>query len=313
MNHRFKLHLEQIILKVERTVLKAHIFLLIVALIYGANYSIAKLVLNDGYIAPNGFILIRAGLGFVLFFLFHHFFIQERVERKDIPLIALCGLFGVAINQLCFFNGLKLTSSVHASLIMLTAPMLVLIASSILLKEKITLIRIVGLIIGASGAALLILNRSSSSAGEASIGGDLLILVNASSYAIYLVIVKRLMKKYNPLTIVKWVFFFGFLYVIPFGYKEFIQIQVQTFTTQIWLAVAFVIIGTTFLAYLLNAKALTLVNPTVVSAYIYLQPLVATIIAILFSAYRLEGTTILSAILISIGLYLSAFFNYQKK
>ena len=300
-------------MKVERTVLKAHIFLLIVALIYGANYSIAKLVLNDEYIAPNGFILLRAGFGFVLFFLFHRFFVRERVERKDIPLIAICGLFGVAINQLCFFNGLKLTSSVHASLIMLTAPMLVLIASSILLKEKITGIRIIGLIIGATGAALLILNRSSTSAGEASIAGDLLILVNASSYAIYLVIVKRLMKKYNPLTIVKWVFFFGFLYVIPFGFNEFIQIQVQTFTAQIWLAVGFVIFGTTFLAYLLNAKALTLVNPTVVSAYIYLQPLVATIIAILFSAYRLEGTTILSAFLISIGLYLSAFFSYQKK
>jgi drug/metabolite transporter (DMT)-like permease len=98
---------------VKKSLITAHIYLFIVALIYGANYTIAKSVLSDGYIGPNGFIFLRVSSGAILFFLFHKFFVNEKVEKKDLGLIALCGLFGVAINQLCFFNGLKLTSPVN--------------------------------------------------------------------------------------------------------------------------------------------------------------------------------------------------------
>lgn len=293
----------------KKSLIIAHFYLFLVALIYGANYTIAKGVLSDGYMGPNGFILLRVSSGALLFFLFHRLFVNEKVEKKDLGLIALCGLFGVAINQLCFFNGLKLTSPVNASLIMLTTPILVLIASSIYIKEKITIYKVIGIIIGAAGATLLILGNDNNPTNQSNIWGDLLILINASSYAIYLVLVKKLMKKYNPTTIVKWVFLFGVLYVFPFGIGEFVKTDPASFPMEIWLSIAFVIFGTTFLNYLLNAKALTIVNPSVVSAYIYLQPLVATIIAIVFSGFKLDKFTISSGVLIALGLYISAFYK----
>jgi drug/metabolite transporter (DMT)-like permease len=294
---------------VKKSVILAHIYLFIVALIYGANYTIAKGVLSEGYMGPNGFIFLRVVSGALLFFLFHKVFVNEKVEKKDFGLIALCGLFGVAINQLCFFNGLKLTSPVNSSLIMLTTPILVLIASSIYIKERITSSKIIGILIGASGATLLILGNDNNPTNQSDIWGDVLILINASSYAIYLVLVKKLMKKYNPTTIVKWVFFFGVFYVSPFGIKEFLETQPSTFPVNIWLSIGFVIFGTTFLNYLLNAKALTVVNPSVVSAYIYLQPLIATLIAIIFSGFTLDKTTLSAAALIALGLYVSAFYK----
>ena len=296
----------------ERKILIAHLFLFIVALIYGANYTIAKVVLDDGYIGPKGFILIRAVSGFILFFLFHKFFVKEKIQKKDFGLLALCGLFGVAINQMFFFIGLKLTSPINASLIMLTTPMLVLMISAIMIKEKITPIKVIGLTLGAVGATLLITGNKSGNGGEGNIIGDLMILVNATSYGIYLVLVKKLMQKYNPITIVKWVFFFGMLYVTPFGLGEFMEIDTQSFIPKVWYAIIFVILGTTFMTYLLNAKALKIVNPSVVSAYIYLQPLIASLIAIIFSSYSLNLRTILSAMIIGFGLYLSAFFNKAK-
>lgn len=297
----------------KKSLIAAHIYLFIVAVIYGANYTIAKGVLSEGYMGPNGFIFLRVSSGAILFFLFHKFFVNEKVEKKDLGLIALCGLFGVAINQLCFFNGLKLTSPVNASLIMLTTPILVLIASSLYIREKITLQKIIGILIGAAGASFLILGTNNNPTNQSSIWGDLLILINASSYAIYLVLVKKLMQKYNPTTIVKWVFLFGFFYVSPFGIKEFLATDPSSFPPNIWLSIAFVIFGTTFLNYLLNAKALTIVNPSVVSAYIYLQPLIATLIAILFSGFKLEKVTIYSGLLIAIGLYISAFYKKNNR
>ena len=297
---------------VKKSLITAHIYLFIVALIYGANYTIAKSVLSDGFMGPNGFIFLRVISGAILFFLFHKLFVNEKVEKKDLGLIALCGLFGVAVNQLCFFNGLKLTSPVNASLIMLTTPIMVLIASSLYIRERITIAKVIGIIIGAAGATLLILGTNNNPTSQSNIWGDLLILINASSYAIYLVLVKKLMKKYNPTTIVKWVFLFGVFYVSPFGIKEFLATDPSSFPPNIWLSIAFVIFGTTFLNYLLNAKALTIVNPSVVSAYIYLQPLIATIIAILFSGFKLDRVTIYSGLLIAIGLYISAFYKKLK-
>ena len=187
-----------------------------------------------------------------------------------------------------------------------------LISSSLYIRERITIAKVVGIIIGAAGATLLILGTNNNPTSQSNIWGDLLILINASSYAIYLVLVKKLMKKYNPTTIVKWVFLFGVFYVSPFGIKEFLATDPSSFPPNIWLSIAFVIFGTTFLNYLLNAKALTIVNPSVVSAYIYLQPLIATIIAILFSGFKLDRVTIYSGLLIAIGLYISAFYKKLK-
>ena len=283
---------------------KAHLALLSVALIYGANYTIAKNVLDQDYLKPNGFILLRVISGFVLFNAIHYLVIKEKVERKDLGLLAVCGLFGIAINQLFFFKGLGATSPVHASLIMVVTPIIVLIVSSIYLKERISGWKVLGILVGMMGAVLLIMKGNSDAGSMSSLKGDVFILINASSYALYLVFVKNLMKKYHPFTVMKWVFSFGLIVVIPFGIDDLTEVVWSSFPTEIWLAVGYVLLFTTFLAYLLNAYALSTVNPTTASAYIYMQPLIASTIAILWYDDQISWLKVLCGILIFGGVYL---------
>ena len=283
---------------------KAHIALFLAALIYGANYSIAKVVLDDGYIQPKGFILLRVATGVLLFTLLHRGWIREKIEKTDWWRLMLCGLFGVAINQLFFFVGLKRTFPIHASLLMTTTPILVLIISALLIRERITLRKVFGVILGAAGAVLLLTQGKQVGWSQTGLIGDLMVLVNATSYGVYLVLVRKLMLRYHPITVVRWVFSFGLLYVIPFGAGELFSVDWATFHTWIWLAVIYVLVFTTFFAYLFNAFALSVVSPAVVSFYIYLQPLLATVIALFMGQDQVDGIKVLSAFLIFSGVYL---------
>lgn len=284
--------------------LKSHIALTTVALIYGSNYIIAKDVMNGGYIGPVGFILLRVVSATILFWIFHSIFIKEKVDRKDLLYLAGCGVFGVAVNQICFFLGLEKTSPIHASLIMTSSPILVLIVSQILIRKGVSLRKILGIILGLIGAILLIVQAGSSSGTLSSIDGDLLIFVNAASYAIYLVMVKKMLAKYAPLTVIKWVFTFGLVYVLPLGWKEASTAAYETMSTSIWLSIGFVLLFTTFLAYLLNAFALSTLSASTASFYIYFQPLIATSISIFAGRESLQWYHILAAILLFSGVYL---------
>ena len=284
--------------------LKAHIALLIVALIYGSNYSIAKVVLDEEYMQPLGFILLRVISGVLFFHLFHLLFVREKIRRSDWWLFLLCGLFGVAINQMFFFLGLKKTTPINASLIMTTTPILVLVISALMIGERVTLRKVLGIIAGAAGAILLISYGQQVAFKREGLIGDLFVLTNATSYGIYLVIVKTLMRRYHPITVVKWVFTFGVLFVFPFGWRNLMATEWSSFPTYIWLAVAFVLLFTTFVTYLFNAYALVTVNPSVVSIYIYFQPLFATAIALLMAQDQLDWVKTISALLIFIGVYL---------
>lgn len=284
--------------------LKAHLALIAVALIYGGNYTIAKIVMDDGYLQPFAFIFLRGGVGLVLFWFFHTLFVREQVDRRDLPLLAVCGLFGVAINQLVFFAGLKMTMPINASLIMTTTPILVLLVSSAMLGETITRRKVVGILLGAAGAILLIAYGRQVAIGGQGLWGDLMIIINASAFGLYLVLSKPLMQKYHPITIVKWAFTFGFLIIIPFGYVPLRHTDWSAFTPLIWSSVAYVLICTTFLAYLFNAFALKVVHASVVSIYIYFQPLFATLIALAIGKDQLDGVKVLSGLLIFAGVFL---------
>ena len=284
-------------------ILLAHIALFFVNLIYALNYTIAKDVMPD-YINPSGFILLRVTGGVILFFITYVLFIRESVEKKDLIRLALCGLFGVAINQLFFFEGLNLTTPINAAIIMTVNPVLVIIISALLIGERITMRKIFGIVFGIVGASTLILNSGDISLDNNFFLGNILVFINATSYAIYLVLVKTLMTKYNPLTVMFFVFTFGLLFVVPFGYRDLLSIDIATFTNDIYLKVAFVVICTTFLAYLFNAFALKSLNPSVVSIYIYLQPVLASIIAISFSSDSIDFIKIVSSIFIFIAVFL---------
>ena len=284
--------------------LRGHLSLNFAALIYGANYTIAKEVLNNNYIQPNGFILFRVLTGFLLFGFLSRFFTREKVARKDYGLFVLCGLFGAAINMVFFFKGLKLTGPIHASLIMTTTPILVLLISAIILKEKITGKKILGILIGALGAILLISYGQEVGFGSQQLLGDVLVFINASSYGIYLVLVKSLMRKYHPFTVMSWVFLIGLCFVFPFGIRDALQINWHTFGPGIWIAFGYVLLFTTFFTYLLNSFALKTLNASVVSIYIYLQPLLASVIALMVGKDELTVEKLLAAALIFVGVFL---------
>ena len=198
----------------------AHFALFGANLIYALNYGWAKDVMemDGGYVPAFAFILLR-GIGGVSLFWLVSLFIYEKVERKDLIRLSVCGFFGIAANQLMFFSGLDLTTTIHASIIMVTSPIIVSIMALFLLKEIINFKKILGIGIGLVGALLIITNKED---GNSNFGlwGDVLIFLNATSYGLYLVLVKPIMHKYHPITVLKWIFTFGFIIIIPFGLYE---------------------------------------------------------------------------------------------
>lgn len=293
-------------------VVQAHIALLIVNIIYSANYSIAKEVM-PAYVQPFAFVVMRVGGALVLFWLVSSLFIKEKVDRKDLPRIALLAVCGVAVNQLLFLKGLSLTSPINASIIMVSNPIIVLLIAAMILKEKISFSKIAGITIGISGALLLLLFNKTFSFGSETISGDIMVLINSMSWAFYIILVKPLMKKYNTFTIVKWTFLFGFFFVLPFGFTELKQVDWLTMPSNIVWDILFVVVATTFFAYVLNTYALRALSPSAVSIYIYLQPFLATLIAIYYYHNdELDIRKIISGTLIIIGVYLVS-WPFKKK
>lgn len=284
---------------------KAHIALFAVNFFYGVNYSIAKISLPQ-YIQPAGYILLRVMASTLLYFAFLAMIWGQswRIEKSDWWRFILCGLTGVAVNQVLFFEGLARTSPVHAALILTSNPLLVVVAAAFLINEKITFRKLAGIFLGISGAVLLILFGHEVTIGYGTVKGDLFILLNSMSYAVYLVIVKPLMKKYNPMLVVAWVFFCGMIFTIPVGYGELAQVQWSAMPTHPLLSVIYVILFATFLAYLLNTYALKTMSPAVVSYYIYLQPVVAAIIAYFLEEEKLTILHLVSCLLIFSGVFL---------
>jgi drug/metabolite transporter (DMT)-like permease len=261
---------------------KAHLALFGVNALYGANHVVAKGVMKNGF-TPNAFIFVRAAGAVFLFWLVKLLFLRERVERKDLFRLAACGMFGVAVNQLFFFNGLSLTSSINTGIIMTINPIMVVILSYLILKESITLRKSIGIILGATGAILLTMTAGTGS-GDSALG-DLLIFINAASYALYLVLVKPLMKKYAPLTVITYVFSFGLLFVAlyPPSLQEVFRTDFTQMPADMIYVIIYVVVGVTFLTYLLTVYGLKHLSPSVSSAYIYLQP-----VLVMFFAYVLS-------------------------
>ncbi|MFT6333323.1 MAG: drug/metabolite transporter (DMT)-like permease [Halioglobus sp.] len=290
--------------------LKTHLALTTVAFLYGLNYLIAKDVMVKEYLTPFGFIMLRVIAGFIIFSAIHSIFIKEKLDKKDLLYTVMCAVFGVMVNMLAFFEGLKHTSPIHASLIMVLTPCIVLLISALIIKEKVTKGKILGIILGLIGAALLVSNSGNASDKEATIYGDLLVMVNAISYGLYLVLVRRLYIRYKPITVLKWMFLFGVILVIPFGGYDAFSADYSSFPINIWFSVFYVLVLVTAGAYLLNAYALSRAMPSTVGFYMYFQPLIAAAAAILVGDDTIDFVKICSALLLFTGVY---FVNKRSK
>jgi drug/metabolite transporter (DMT)-like permease len=287
----------------------AHVAMFLVSLIYAANFSLAKMAMPE-FVGAFGFILLRVSAAAALFFL-SSIFIREKVEKKDMGTLILTSIFGVALNMLTFFKGLELTTPINGALIMLMTPILVLVFSFVVLKEKLNFLKIIGIGLGLGGALMLTLSNSNAASDYAPdpLWGNILVGINAASYGVYLIMIKPLAKKYHPITIMKWNFGIGLLFVFPFGIQQSLEVNWQMMPYEIMLVIAFVLFFVTFVNYLLNAIALTVVSPAVVGAYIYLQPVLTALIAVIGGHDNLTLTITVSSLLIFAGVYL---VSYKK-
>lgn len=274
-----------------------------VSLIYGLSFTIAKDVM-PAYVKPFGFILLRVSGAAVLFWFLSFFGPKEKIQTKDFPRIVAASFFGVALNMLTFFKGLSFTSPISAAVIMVTTPMIVLTLSAILMKERIKTRKILGILLGLLGTGFLILYGKSVGNATNAMLGNLLVFINAVSYGFYLIIVKKLMDKYNAFTFVKWIYTFGFLMVIPFGLAEYQQIQWKQLPITILWEIGFVVVFTTFFTYLFNLVSMRELKPTTVAVFIYLQPLFATVFAMALGKDQLTWVKVAAAVLIFGGVFL---------
>lgn len=257
-----------------------------------------------GYVKPYAFIVLRVGGATLLFWLFSFIGPKEKIDKKDYLHFFIAALFGIAINMLMFFKGLEHTTPIHASVISTISPILVLILSAIFLNEKLTAMKILGVFIGFAGAIILTVYGKSLRSEDNVLLGNTLIFINATSFAIYLILVKKLTAKYHPLTFLKWLFLFSFFMVIPFGYSELMEIDLPSFSPYVFFAVAFVIVGATYIANLLNPLALVHLRASTVSIFIYMQPVIAGIFAIIMGSDNLTVVKTIAAALIFLGIYL---------
>ncbi len=273
--------------------------------IYGVNHTIAK-GLMPNVIGPHGFILLRVSGAAFVFWMLSFFFPSEKIDRNDWFRIIGCAAFGMVINMNMFFKGLELSTPINSSVVITISPVLLLILSAFILKERITWLKAVGITLGLTGALALIFFGAKTQPNAPNIPlGNLLFVVNAASYAFYLILVKPLVAKYNSITLMKYLFLIAFFINIPIGFSQFSEVGwLQLEFSDIW-KLTFVVIGTTVLTYLFNIYALKQLSPAVIGVFMYLQPLIAVAFAIIVGADSLTSMRMLAAILIFLGVFLT--------
>ncbi|HMX79366.1 MAG TPA: DMT family transporter [Ferruginibacter sp.] len=283
----------------------AHLALLFTNLFFAINLSAVKHLTNAQLAGPFGINVVRVGVSTILFWCL--FFLKPAnisIAREDRLRLILCAVTGIAVNQLLFLKGLSLTYSIHASLLMLTTPILIVFIAAWLLKEKAGPRKIAGLLLGIAGALVLILAKDNSGNGNNVLFGDILIIINAISYTIYFILVKPLMLKYNPVVLIRWIFTIGLILVLPFGWAEFTAIRWEHFQPVDMLSISLVTLTGTFLAYLFNIYGIKVLGSSVAGFYIYTQPVFAALIAMLFLREELTLYKLIAALMIFAGVYL---------
>ncbi len=273
--------------------------------IYGVNHTIAKGLMPD-VIQPFGFILLRVSGAALIFWIISLFFPSEKIERRDWFRFVICAFFGMVLNMLAFFKGLSLSTPINSSVIITISPVLLLMLSAIILKERITWLKSLGIFLGLCGALVLILFGLKEQPNAPNIPlGNLLFIVNASSYSIYLILIKPLVPKYSSITLMKFLFLFALLINLPIGFSEFTEVEWTSLPIDAIWKLGFVVLCTTVMTYLLNIFALKQLSPSTIGAFIYLQPVIAVLFAVLVGADSLTPLRIGAAVLIFLGVYLS--------
>jgi drug/metabolite transporter (DMT)-like permease len=286
--------------------IKAHIYMATAMLLFAIISPVGKLVLD--YIHPltlNTFRLLGAAICFWITSLF----VKEKVAKKDLFLLFFAALFGTMLNQGLFIIGLSKTNPIHSSLMTSTAPILTMIISAFYLKEKITSKRMIGVLIGAGGAAMLILMNKQTGDYPSSIWGDILCLMAQLSFAIYLTVFLKLVKKYSPVTVSKWMFTYAFICYFVISFHDIVNDDVFSLPIGIWIRIFIIAIMCTYVTFNLMMTAQRCLSPTMISTYNYFLPIIGAGISFALGMGTLGVSTFVATALILIGV---TFVNKSK-
>lgn len=253
---------------------------------------------------PLALTFFRFSGGMVLFWLASLFVKNEKVSTKDIFLLGAASFFGLSMNQIPFFYGLSLTSPIDASIVVTMLPIATMILAALFLKEPVTQMKIIGVLVGASGALLIVLNSAPEQGGNGNMMGNLIVFLGVISFGIYLTVFKNLISRYHPVTVMKWMFLWATLTGLPFCYTALTEINVSLLTTDVWLSVAYVIVMATFMGYLLIPIGQKTLRPTTLSMYNYVQPVVASLVAVLAGIDQFGFQQALAGLLVFSGVYI---------
>ncbi|MGY5351934.1 DMT family transporter [Wenyingzhuangia sp. IMCC45533] len=274
------------------------------AVFYGITYSVAKDVMPQ-YLSPYAFVWVRIAATTLLFWISSLFVKAPEMEKKDFPYTALLSLIAMVVSVLSFYKGLSLTTPINGAVIMVTTPIIVFVFSLFILKEKLQIKRVLGIVVGLLGAYFLTTAGKQIAVNAKNIPlGNLLVFVNASGYALYLILVRKMIAKYHPITFVKWLYTFGLIIMTPFVFDEVLEVAWQEIPIKIYLIIVYVIVFATYCNFLFNLYGLKHLKPTTVSAFIYTQPVIASIVALIMGTDELTLVKVVATLAIFIGVYL---------
>jgi drug/metabolite transporter (DMT)-like permease len=287
----------------ENKKIAGHIALLSANIIFGLNNPISRTLMPE-ILSPYTLTFFRLSGGMILFWVISLFVKNEKVPAKDILLLFFASFFALTLNQLPFFVGLSMTSSIDASIVVTTLPIVTMILAAIIIKEPITLMKAMGVLVGASGALLLVFSSQTPKAGGSNFWGNIIVFGAATSFAVYLTVFKNLVMRYSPVTIMKWMFLFGTIVCLPFCYKPLIQTDFTLLSSGTFWRIGYMILFATFLGYLLIPIGQNVLRPTTLSMYNYVQPIVASIAAVFIGIDTFGIVQALSGVLVFSGVYI---------
>jgi drug/metabolite transporter (DMT)-like permease len=296
---------------------KGHLVVAVAYLFFGLNIPAVKSVIGDGGITGWSVTFYRMAGAAVLFWVASLFMSlrrgysgqgsqgRERVPLRDLGMIFIAAIFCILLNQTSFIVGLSLTSPIDAAVVTTLTPMLTMVLSAFFLREPITWMKAGGVAVGASGALLLILGGGAlAGRGGASVAGDLLCAVSSLSFAIYLTAFKRLITTYSAVTLMKWMFLFSAALALPMCWRDVAAVDYGALTWDVWATLGFIICGGSFLTFLLVPIGQRYLRPTVLGMYNYLQPLVASLVAVAAGMDTFGPTKGLATLLVFAGVWI---------
>jgi len=289
--------------RMEKNKLNGHIAMISANLIFGLNSPVSRTLMPE-ILSPYTLTFFRMSGGMLLFWLVSLFCKKEHVPAKDILMLFFASFFALTFNQLPFFIGLSMTSPIDASIVVTLLPILTMILAAIIIKEPITLMKAIGVLVGASGALLLIFTSHTLHVGKSNFLGNIIVFGGVVSFAIYLTVFKDLISRYSPVTIMKWMFLFCTIICFPFFYKPLIHTDFTLLTSGTYWRIGYMVIFATFLGYLFIPIGQKTLRPTTLSMYNYLQPVVASFVAVFIGIDTFGIEKALSGILVFAGVYI---------